>query len=217
MLVRVILTAALACAFITTIPDAQAQANNKKLYKWTDQQGNVHYSDQIPPEAKEYARERMSDRGVSVERVERAETPEELAARVAAEDKAAAEAKAAEERRKADEALLNSYANEEDVVRAYNQRVDLLNQTVEARRIEINAREQGLTKLVAQAAEMERSGRTVSDALKQMIAGERVEIERQKQYLLKKESEKQAASADYERDMARYKAALERVKRNNEK
>ena len=61
------------------------------------------------------------------------------------------------------------------------------------------------------------AGVTVSDALKQMIAGERVEIERQKQYLLKKESEKQAASADYERDMARYKAALERVKKNNEK
>lgn len=216
MLVRVILTAALACAFISALPDAHAQPKSKKLYKWTDQQGNVHYSDQIPPEAKEYARERMSEQGVSVERVDRAQTPEEIAARIAAEDKAAAEAKAAEERRKADEALLNSYANEEDLVRSFNQRIDLLNQTVEARRIEISAREQGLAKLVAQAAEMERSGRTVSDALKQTISGERTEIERQKQFLLKKESEKEAARVDYERDIARYKEALARTKKDDE-
>jgi hypothetical protein len=217
MLARAVLTAALALAFLAALPDALAQSSaNKKMYKWTDQQGNVHYSDQIPPEAKEYARERFSDRGVSVERVDRALTPEEIAAQQAAEDKALAEAKAAEERRKSDEALLNSYANEDDLVRAYNQRVDLLDQTVEARRIEISAREQGLTQLVAQAAEMERSGQVVSDALKEMISGERIEIERQKEFLKAREGEKALARADYERDLARYKAALARVKQNEQ-
>jgi hypothetical protein len=216
MLIRAIFVAAAALSFVAVLPEAraQAQAGGKKMYKWTDQQGNVHYSDQIPPEAKEYARERYSDRGVSVERVDRAQTPEEIAAARAAEDKAIAEAKAAEERRKKDEALLNSYANEEDLVRAYNQRVDLLNQTVEARRIEIGAREQGLANLVAQAADMERRGQAVSDAIKQMIAGERTEIERQKQFLKDKEGEKEAARVDYERDLALYKSALARVQQN---
>ncbi len=217
MQLRAILTAALALAAILALSTAQAQSSGKKLYKWTDQQGNVHYSDQIPPEAKEYARERFSDRGVSVERIDRAMTPEEIAAQQAAEDKAIADAKAAEERRKADEALLNSYANEEDLVRSFNQRIDLLNQTVEARRIEIGAREQSLAGLVAQAAEMERGGQVVSDALKEMIAGERAEIERQKQFLKDREGEKDSARADYERDLARYKAALARVKMNEKK
>lgn len=211
----VFLAVALTLGFVAVHSPVQAQAaGGKKLYKWTDQQGNVHYSDQIPPEAKEYARERLSDQGVAVERTDRAKTPEELAAEKAAVDKAEAEAKIAEDQRKADEALVNSYASEEDLTRAYKQRLDLLGQTIDARNIEIAAREQSLQTLVAQAAEMERSGRVVSDALKQMIASERVEIDRQKAFLVKKEAEKLTAKTDYDRDMARYKAALARSQKD---
>lgn len=211
----VYLAVALALGFVAVHSNLQAEATgSKKLYKWTDQQGNVHYSDQIPPEAKEYARERLSDQGVAVERTDRAKTPEELAAEKAAVDKAEAEAKLAEDQRKADEALVNSYASEEDLTRAYKQRLDLLGQTIDARNIEIAAREQSLQTLVAQAAEMERSGRTVSDALKQMIASERVEIDRQKAFLVKKEAEKITAKSDYDRDMARYKTALARSQKD---
>lgn len=211
----VFLAVALTLGFVAVHSNVQAQsAGGKKLYKWTDQEGNVHYSDQIPPEAKEYARERLSDQGVAVERTDRAMTPEELAAQKAAADKAEAEAKVAEEQRKADEALINSYASEEDLTRAYKQRLDLLGQTIDARHIEIAAREQSLQTLVAQAAEMERSGRAVSDALKQMIASERVEIDRQKAFLVKKEAEKITAKTDYDRDMARYKSALARSQKD---
>lgn len=210
MLVRILTVAVLACLM------SPLAAQGGKLYKWTDKDGNVHYSDSIPPEAKEYARERLSEQGVSVERVDRAMTPEELAAIKAAEKAAAEKAAEAERRRKADEALLNSYASEEDLTRAYNQRMDLLAQTIDARRIEINSREQSLGKLVAQAAEMERAGRPVSDALKQMISSERVEIDRQKAFLVKKEAEKITAKADYDRDFAKYKAALARAEANKE-
>ncbi len=211
----VFVAAALALGFVAVHVDVHAQVEKKgKLYKWTDQEGNVHYSDQIPPEAKEYARERLSDQGVAVERTDRAMTPEELAAQQAAIDKAEAEAKLSAEQRRADEALVNSYASEEDLTRAYNQRLDLLGQTIDARHIEIAAREQSLQTLVAQAAEMERGGRPVSDALKQMIASERVEIDRQKAFLVKKEAEKLTAKTDYDRDMARYKAALARTQKD---
>lgn len=216
MRVQVIfVAAALALGFVSVHSNVQAQSSSKpKLYKWTDQEGNVHYSDQIPPEAKEYARERVNEQGVAVERVDRAQTPEELAAQKAAADKAIADAKRAEEMRKADEALMNSYASEEDLTRAYSQRLDLLSQTIDARQMEITAREQSLTSLVTQAAEMERGGRPVSDAIKQMIASERTEIDRQKQFLLKKETEKLTAKQDYDRDMAAYKSALARAKKD---
>ena len=211
----VFLAVSMALGLVAVHSNVQAQGETKgKMYKWTDKDGNVHYSDQIPPEAKEYARERLSDQGVAVERTDRALTPEELAAQKAAADKAEAEAKLAEDQRKADEALTNSYASEEDLTRAYNQRLDLLSQTIEARHIEIAAREQSLTQLVTQAAEMERAGRVVSDAVKQMIASERAEIDRQKQFLVKKEAEKITAKTDYDRDMARYKTALSRTQKD---
>ncbi|MBL8243427.1 MAG: DUF4124 domain-containing protein [Rhodanobacteraceae bacterium] len=212
MLVRILMVVMLA---LLLSPLAAAD-KGRKLYKWTDKDGNIHYSDSIPPEAKEYARERLSNQGVSVEQIDRAMTPEELAAVKAAEKSAAEKAAEAERQRKADEALLNSYASEDDLTRAYNQRMDLLAQSIDARRIEINSREQSLAKLVAQAAEMERAGRPVSDALKQMITGERAEIDRQKAFMAKKEAEKITAKSDYERDFAKYKAALARTEASKE-
>lgn len=212
MLVRILMVVMLALL----LSPLSAADKGRKLYKWTDKDGNIHYSDSIPPEAKEYARERLSDQGVSVEQVDRAMTPEELAAVKAAEKSAAEQAAEAERQRKADEALLNSYASEDDLTRAYNQRMDLLAQSIDARRIEINSREQSLAKLVAQAAEMERAGRPVSDALKQMITGERAEIDRQKAFMAKKEAEKITAKSDYERDFAKYKAALARTEASKE-
>ncbi len=194
--------------------DVHAQApkekSSGKLYKWVDKEGNVHFSDQVPADQAGYAREKMNDQGVSVEKVERALTPEEQAKRIADEEDAAAKVKRLADEKKADETLLNSYANESDLKRAYDQRMDLLGQTIEARRIEIAAREQSLASLVAEAANLERASKPVSDTLKQMIAAERGEIDKQKAYLKQKDGEKGQALLDYHRDQARYKAAVAR-------
>lgn len=213
MSTRLLVALTAGVAVLLAAPVALAQSKVEKvgnMYKWKDKDGNVHFSDQVPPDAAGYAREKFNNQGVAVEQVDRALTPEEQKARDDAKRKAEEEAKAAEARRKADEALLNSYASEEDLTRAYNQRMDLLAQTIEARKVEIGAREQSLSKLVAQAAEMERGGRSVSDTLKQMITAERAEIDRQKKFLVEKEAEKTVAKSDYEQDVAKYREALAR-------
>jgi ATP-dependent Clp protease ATP-binding subunit ClpA len=205
------LLAALALALASGGLDAQAKKVGK-MYKWTDKEGNVHYSDQIPPEAVEYGREKFNDQGMTVETVDRAPTPEELVAQREAERLAAEEARRAEEQKKLDETLIASYASEEDLVRAYEQRMDLLEQTIEARRIEIGAREQSLSKLVAQAADLERGGRPVSDALRQMITSEQNEISRQRTFLETKDKERSQIKVDHERQLARFREAMARSK-----
>ena len=101
------------------------------------------------------------------------------------------------------------------MTRAYDQRVDLLQQTIEAREVEIGLREQGMTKLVAQAAETERAGRAVPEALKQLIDGERQEIDRQRAFVKEKKIELIRAKDDYDRDMARYREVAERYEQGN--
>ncbi len=215
---RTLVAIAVAIAMSTaaiSVAEAQGATKSGKLYKWVDKDGNVHFSDQVPPESADYAREKLNDQGVSVQTVERALTAEEQAKRDAEVKSAADLARTAEEQKKADTALLNSYASEDDLTRAYNQRMDLLEQTIEARRIEINAREQSLSSLVAQAATLERSGKPITDTLKQMITNERSEIDKQKSYLKQKDGEKVTALADYQRDLGRYKSALARTLEHN--
>ena len=52
----------------------------QKLYKWVDKDGNVHYSDQVPPDQVDQARQELTEQGVVVDRMDRAPTAEELEA-----------------------------------------------------------------------------------------------------------------------------------------
>lgn len=195
---------------------AAVPAQAAKLYKWVDENGNVHYSDKVPPEQAKQAREELNEQGVTVQQVERALTAEELAARKA-EEKAAAEA-AAElaAQRERDRTLLDSYASEDDITRSYQQRVDLLDQTIEARKVEIGLREKNLADLVARAADTERSGRAVPEVLQTMIRDERTEIERQRADIVRREGERVQADKDYKADLARYREVASRYARAEE-
>ncbi|MCB1635879.1 MAG: DUF4124 domain-containing protein [Xanthomonadales bacterium] len=195
---------------------ASSAVSAAKLYKWVDENGNVHYSDQVPPSQAKQAREELNDQGVTVKQVDRALTADELAAR-RAEEKAAADAAAAiAAERERDRTLLDSYASEEDITRSYNQRVDLLDQTIEARKVEIGLREKNLADLVARAADTERSGRAVPEVLQKMIKDERTEIERQRGDIKKRESERVQAEKDYKVDIGRYREVAARYAKDAE-
>ncbi len=181
-----------------------------KLYKWVDAEGNVHYSDKVPPDQAKQARTELNEQGVTVKQVERALTAEELAARKAEEQAAAAAAELVAQQRARDKVLLDSYANEDDLTRSHRQRVDLLEQTIEARKVEIGLREKNLADLVARAADTERSGRAVPEVLQTMIMNERSEIERQRSDIGKREIELVQAEKDYAADIARYREVAAR-------
>jgi hypothetical protein len=82
-----------------------------QLYKWTDENGKVHYSDTVPPAANDRARREIRSDGVVTKQIDRAMTPEErrAAAVKAAEDEKVRIAK--EERERKDKALLVTYAS----------------------------------------------------------------------------------------------------------
>jgi hypothetical protein len=189
---------------------ASAQVDAAKLYKWVDEDGNVHYSDKVPPDQAKQARTELNDQGVTVNKVERALTPEELAARKAEEQAAQNAAEEIERRREQDKVLLDSYASEDDLTRSHQQRVDLLEQTIEARKVEIGLREKNLADLVARAADTERSGRPVPEVLQTMIKNERGEIDRQREDIGKREQELVQAEKDYEADINRYREVAAR-------
>ena len=98
-----ILLTAMLLAFLAG--GALAQDKQKKLYRWVDKNGQVHYGDSVPAEYAEQDRDVLNRQGVKVGREEGTVTPEEAAAK-AAEDKAARD----EQKRKLrDRVLLQTY------------------------------------------------------------------------------------------------------------
>ena len=177
----------------------------KKMYKWVDAQGNVTYSERQPPEASKLGSSTLSASGVVVETKPSQDKAREVAAAAA---RTAAEKKALLEQDKADQRLLDSYASEDDLLRGYEQNVELIEQQVIATRVDITSRQKSLDALVARAGENERTGKPVADQLKTMISTERTQIETQRAYLAKKETDKALARKQYEANLARYRAVL---------
>lgn len=197
-----LLATALTFALLTLSPEADAQ---RKLYRWTDKDGKVHYTDSLPADAVNDKQEELNRMGMSVKTTERARTPEEQAAWEAEEARLAQERKAAEEQAKMDTALTSSYLTEADLERAYAERFDLLEQGLESARIGIRSHEKSLADLLEHAANLERNGKPVPPSINDAITQTRNQINEQRVFLERREKENTTLRAEYEALLARYR------------
>ncbi len=192
-----------ASALVLSLASAPVLA--QKLYRWVDAEGKVHYTDTLPPEAVDQARDEINSSGVTVNRVERALTEEERAAKRIADAEAERQANLKAEQDKMDAALMGSYATEADLARAYRERFDLLDQSLEAARVGIRSQEKSLEDQLAHAASLERGGKPVPATVQSSIAASRKQVEEQREYLRRRETELQNLQAEYDRILQRYR------------
>ena len=190
----------LVSALIVALP-----ASAGKLYKWVDEKGNVHYSDRVPPEAAKLAREEKNQDGVTVKEVARAKTQEELAAEAAQRVKDEEARKIAEAQAQADRALTLSYTSEDDLVRAREQELGVIETNMATAKLTIASQEKNLSELLAHAADFERNKKPVPQAVTDSIAHVRAQIEAQQKTLKEREASKQSVRDEYEAKLLRWR------------
>ncbi len=199
VLVPVLLLALLAGA-------AGAQSDkDKKLYRWVDKNGQVHYGDSVPAEYAEQDRDVLNRQGVAVGREEGTITPEEAAAK-AAEEKAARD----EQKRKLrDRVLLQTYQSVKELEVLRDNRLELVD-------AQLTIQEQSLSNLRAQRAQIERQAaryapiNTATDApplpdeLAADIERSASDIVTQEANLVKRRNERESIRLNFESDIKRY-------------
>ncbi len=84
-------------------------------YKWVDDQGKVHYTDKIPPEAVNKGSIELNKEGVPIKKNDAALTPEQRHAREVEEERARQAAKIRDEIQRKDRALLQTYTTESEI------------------------------------------------------------------------------------------------------
>lgn len=193
-----------ACLALTGLLAAEPAAA-ARLYKWVDEKGEVHYTDTPPPETARHGRAILNEQGVPVKRIEGEKTPEELEAerrrRAALEARRRAEAA----RRRHDRMLLATYASEADMVAARDEKIATLENLIRLTRERIRKLETELERLRREAADSERAGRPVSEALKRRIRGTRQRIRDLHAFIAAKRREQDAIRAQFERDIQRFR------------
>jgi hypothetical protein len=110
----------LTTALLFLIPMA-ANAQDQRVFRWVDSEGQVHYGDSIPPEFAEYPKDILNDHGVTVDNLEGKKTEEQLE-----QERIENERQVAQDlQRRADQALLATYLTVEEILMHRDRRVEL--------------------------------------------------------------------------------------------
>ena len=144
------------------VGSSKAKPSAGKLYRWTDAQGKVHYTDTLPPEALEQGRTEYSRKGSLLNQVQRAPTAEEKALREQELQQARADAE--EERIKARDQLAfqAAYPSEEAIARDFQQRKQTLEGQIKTQQVLMAEQRKSLLSQLEMASTAELMGKTVS-------------------------------------------------------
>lgn len=190
---------------------ATAQKVGKKLYCWNEN-GTRVCGDALPPEQAARARTEISSKsGRPTTQIQRALTEEERAAAAAAasQQQLAAEAEAARVRR--DLAMVESYATEADLQRAFNERIVLVDESIKASVLgEANLRH-GLVGLLAHAANLELTRKPVPGPLQDNILKQHTELNKQLQILRQQRADRATLDGDLANALQRYRDLKQRA------
>jgi hypothetical protein len=106
-------------AGLTIGSTAAAGSPGVAAYKWTDDQGVVHYGDSIPPQYAEKAHEALDKQGVAIGHSDAAKTPEQLAQEARAREEAL-------KQQQHDNFLVATYTSVKDIESLRDVRLDQL-------------------------------------------------------------------------------------------
>jgi hypothetical protein len=180
--------------------------SGKKLYCW-DEGGRKVCGDALPAAAAAAARTEISARsGRTLDTVARAMTPEERAAAALAAQQAQQAASERMQAQRRDIAMVDSYATEADLRRAYGDRSELLDASIRASVLSLQNLHQSLLSLLSHAADDELSDKPVAKPRRDAIRSQHAELMKQERILAEQRADRTALDAELADAVQRYRA-----------
>ena len=124
----------------------------QKLYRWVDENGEVHYGDRVPPEEVKLKRDVLNKYGVPVETLSHQLSAEEREAKKRQEALEAAEQQRILEANQRDSVLLSTYLSVDEIEDLRNRRRELLDGQIKVTELYLANLRGKVTKLQKDAA-----------------------------------------------------------------
>lgn len=204
LLVAVALGASAANAAAQQKPGA-AKAE-KKLYCWNEN-GRKVCGDALPASAVDSARTELSVRsGRPVSALGEKLNAEQRAAAAESDRLARLAADAEVARKRRELAMVESYGTEDDLRRAFDERIVLVEEGLKTSRMSVANLRQSLLSLLRQANDTELQGKPVAKALAVNIQSQHADLLRQQAIMRDQLEERASLGADLEHAVERYRA-----------
>jgi len=186
---------------------AAVAGETERVYRWVDENGQVHYGDSIPPEYSDLPKQVLNEHAVTVDHLEGRKTAEQLAAEQKARDLAMQK----ELQLRADKALLATYLSVEEIVMHRDRRIELFQAQSRVTELYLRNLERRLTKLKREAARYrpyteDPDAPLISEDLVADINETQATIARHQENLLQFREEERQMVARFEGDISRFKS-----------
>ena len=174
----------LSTVVLLTLITTGAMAGN--LYRYENDQGVMVIDDQVPPEFVHKGYDIISTSGRLIQRVPRALTQEELAAKSAEAQQAELDAR----QKEADKKLLTIFSSPADAERARDRKIESLDVYINVTRGNINKLQGDFNNAQSHAAEKERAGQKVPEFLVTSMDSLRRQIEQAEASILERKKKR---------------------------
>lgn len=184
-----------------TAASAQQKPSEKKLYCW-DEGGRRVCSDALPASAVGRQRTEFDQNtGTAVRQVARALTAEE-SARAAIEEEAQ---KIEAQRKRREMAMVASYETEEDLKRAFGNRMELIEESLKGSALALTNLHESLISLLRQANELELQSKPVGKRTREKILNQHAELQALRALKQRQETERETLNTEFQAAMSRYR------------
>lgn len=207
---------------------ASGMALAEKVYRWVDEDGNVHYTESLPPDHKDIGHDVLNERGIVLdeglkltpEAVEKSEeeVKKEEAGELPRDSSGLPRPKPlyteAEKQQRMDNFLMLRYESEKEIVDAMNVEIKQLN--YDRRLIEgsHNSMLEAYRGQIRVAADKQRAGEPVSEADTQEMSQLQYKISQNSKSLAKLDQREQDIRATFQEQLDRYRYLVEKYADN---
>ncbi len=184
--------------------------SHAEVYKWVDENGEVQFGDHIPAKDSQLGHDVLNKQGIVVDTVDSPKTPEELRKIREQEELAEIRQREAEKQAARDKALLKSFTSIDELVKAHEERMGMIDQSIILSKGRIRKQQVELTKLKQRRKSFIDQGMEVPDWVdeNEFLVLEKIAI--MEGYIRDREEEKRELEQEFEKDYKRYKEITQR-------
>lgn len=177
-----------------------------KLYKWVDENGTVHYSDKLPPEAAQNAHEQLNKRGQTTERVkDPQEQIEEQIVDTGAEEARRRQAEMEARERMHDRILLDTFTTERDLMLTRKDRVNAVDSHINLMKSNIERTQSQISEVQAKIDAIKAKGKDVPANLLNQLEKLNSQLAKNQEYISAKQDERRKLVEQFDGDLKRFR------------
>lgn len=147
-----------------------------KMFKWVDDEGQIHFGDRIPPQYMVKEHQELNASGVVTKRKDAARTPAEKAEDRRLEKKKKAAALVEKKKKQRDRVLLDTYTTERDLIVARDSRLEAVDSQIQLAETIIGDSNKSIESLEKQVTQIKASNREVPADVYQRIDSEKQQV-----------------------------------------